>query len=210
MNFKTLINLDGMYTSPVLTIPLMADGVISKISWEEQTLQQNKIIVQTCYSNDGDEWSDWKQCINNAQIPDINLDTPIYNTKFKYRVIIQTQSHIYPAKFKNLTLEFEPVLIFDNKGDSYCTPEVWITKYGSGDFSLINVSNKNEEFKLVNLINNETVYVNNELEHIESDIPKTPRYDDFNDNYMSLPFGKNIFKVVGNAKIKFRHQFSLI
>src|SRR5690606_20219276 len=101
----------------------------------------------------------------------------------------------------------EPVIVFDNKGVTECTPEIWITMNEAGDFSLINVSKNNEEFKFVGLANGETVYVNNEREYIETDLLATYRYSNFNDNYLRLPVGKNILKVSGNAKIVFRYQF---
>src|SRR5690606_26839588 len=105
---------------------------------------------------------------------------------------------------------FEPVFVIDNIGDDICYPEVWITKTGAGNISLINTSNDNEEFAFTGLNNNETVYVNSEREYIESSLAMTTRYGNFNDNYMQLPIGKNVFRINGRAKLQFRFQFPLI
>lgn len=207
--WSSLINLRGIYTSPPLPIPLTADGVLSSINWESDVPSGTSIIVQTRISFNGIDWTEWKNCVNHGQIPDINEDTPLYNAKIVYRIIVQSNSYNIRPKFKSITMSFEPVLVFDNKGQVNCEPEIWITKVGNGDFSFQNISHNNDEFKLTNLIHDETVYVNNEHQDIETSLVNTYRYKDFNDNYLSLPIGKNILRVNGKANIKFRYQFKI-
>lgn len=207
----SLINLRGIYTSPAIAIPLHADGVLSKISWECITPEGSNIIVQTrLSSSNGLDWSEWRTCTNDGQIPDINEDTPIYNTSIMYRILIQSASYTVIPKFKSITFFFEPVLVFNNKGDLNCKPDIWITKIGNGDFSIQNISHNNEEFKFTNLIHDETVFVDNENEDIETSLVVTYRYKDFNDNFLNFPIGKNILRLNGKADIKFRYQFKLL
>ncbi|MMZ70712.1 hypothetical protein D1872_338290 [compost metagenome] len=52
--------------------------------------------------------------------------------------------------------------------------------------------------------------MNNERQDIETTLAVTYRYKDFNDNYLNLPVGKNVFKIDGYADIKFRYQFKRI
>lgn len=211
MNLLEIMNLKDVYTSPEIMIPLDADGTINKISWESETTNNNSIIIQTCYEKRMYEWTDWKTCVNGSSIPDLDPDTSISHIKFKFRVIMQTKTQDDVPKLKSLKLEFEPILIFDNKGDTYCYPEVWITKIGQGDFSMVNISDNNKEFKFFNLINDETVYVNNERQHIESSIPmKLLNYESFNEGFLKIPFGRNRYRVSGDAIIEFRYQFKLI
>jgi len=207
-NWLSLTNLQGVYTSEPIDISLYGDGAITKISWESNTPEKCKLIVQSSLSrDDGYSWSDWKICLNGAAIPDINIDTSLYSMKFRYRIIIQSHDYTLSPEFKGLSLQLEPIILFDNRGDVDCKPELWITKVGNGEIKLINTSNGNEEFSFKDLIHDETVYVNNEREHIDTSLAATYRYKDFNDNYLSLPQGQNIFKVSGNANIQFRYQF---
>lgn len=210
MNFLTLANLRGVYTSEQISIPLIADGVISKISWKSDAPNGSSIIVQTRYSNNGRDWSDWMNCINEAKIPDLDIDTFISNPKLMFRVIITKTSYDPLPKFREISFQFEPVLVFDNKGDTTCTPEIWIEKVGTGSFSLNNISNNNEKFEFDYIGNGEKIYVNSENEYIETSAALIERYSNFNDGYLKLPIGRNIFKVKGHAKIQFRSQFKLI
>jgi|GEM_PF-3156394 len=209
--WQSIINLKGNYTSEPISIPISADGVLSKISWESIEPTGSKIIVQTRFTQDNVNWSEWRQCINGAHIPDIAEDIGFYNVKIMFRVLFNKISYdVNQPEFKGITFYFEPVLLFDNKGDKNCSPEIWITKQGNGDFSIVNSSHNNDEFKFKNLIHDETVYVDNRNQDIETSLAVTYRYKDFNDNYLSFPTGKNILKVTGSADIKFRYQFTLL
>ncbi|WP_110932430.1 phage tail family protein [Paenibacillus bouchesdurhonensis] len=206
----SLLNLQGIYTSPSILIPLQADGALSKVSWESSTPGGSQIVVQTRLSFDAVNWTEWRACTNGGQIPEVNEDTPLHGTYIMYRVIMKSNSYSIKPKFKKITFFFEPVLVFDNKGDLNCKPEIWITKLGNGDFSIQNITHSNEEFAFTNLLDGETVYVDNENQDIETTLAVTYRYKDFNDNYLNFPPGKNVLRVSGNADIKFRYQYTLL
>lgn len=102
---------------------------------------------------------------------------------------------------------------FANSGDVVCKPEVWITKIGDGgSVSLVNLSNGSREFKFssTSLQNNEMIYVDNEREYIETNVPNVYRYKDFNNNFLELVRGRNILQVNGKCKIMFRYQFKTL
>lgn len=96
---------------------------------------------------------------------------------------------------------------FSNDGDTILKPEIWIQKIGNGDVSIRNLTNRGAEFKFKGLLDNETVYVDNEREFIETSIPSTYRIENFNNNYMELVTGVNTLEVTGACKINFRYQF---
>ncbi len=205
-----LFGMQGFYQSDQIPIQVSGDGALTKITWTA-TDTSNNIVVQTSVSfNNGYDWTDWKTAIHGNFIPDIEPNTTLGSILLRYRVFLKTDSVAPAPLFSEIEFQFEPVIIFDNKGDSSCTPEVWITKTDNGDFSLQNISNNNEEFKFVDLINGETVYINNENQHIMTDLPTVYRYSNFNNNYLSIPKGKNVFKVKGNGKLQFRYQLKLI
>lgn len=99
------------------------------------------------------------------------------------------------------------ILSISNNGDTLLYPEIWISKVGNGDVSIINQTNGNMEFKFTDLFDNEMVYVDNENQYIESSISDTLRYDNFNNNYLELVYGINNLFVVGNCKLQFRYRF---
>jgi predicted phage tail component-like protein len=99
---------------------------------------------------------------------------------------------------------------FTNNGDVICKPEIWINKIGAGDFRIVNTTNMNAEFKFTALANNETVYIDNEREYIETDIANTYRYSNFNNGYLELVRGVNNLMIYGTAKINFRYQFKTL
>lgn len=104
---------------------------------------------------------------------------------------------------------------FVNNGDLECHPEVWITKVGNGNVSIVNATNGGQEFKFTSLLDTEELYIDCENEQIESILPDINggdplvqyRYDNFNDNYLEVVRGVNKLTVFGNCKIKFRYSF---
>lgn len=96
-------------------------------------------------------------------------------------------------------------IVFTNNGDVECKPIVEIKMVENGNFSIINTTNRGEEFKFVNLQKDELVIVDCTSEEIESNVK--PRFDDFNDNYLSLVHGNNYLKVYGKCILTFRYQF---
>ncbi|WP_028588870.1 phage tail domain-containing protein [Paenibacillus massiliensis] len=200
-------NLKGTYTSEPTFISVGGDGTINKISWNATVPSGSKLHVQTSISWDNYEWSEWKSCTNGGEIPDLDVTVPVNQVYFKFRILLEASHYNTVPIFQDLSLFFEPIVIIHNDGETYCQPEIWITKVGNGDLTLTNTSDHNREFKFTDLINQETIYVNSEREHIDTSLPVTYRYNNFNDNYFNLPVGINVFKVEGMANFRFRYQF---
>ncbi|PYY28384.1 phage tail domain-containing protein [Paenibacillus illinoisensis] len=209
-NWLQVSNLKGIYTSPSILIPLQADGCLSKVTWQATSNTDSNIVVQTRISQNNRDWTEWELCTNRGSIPQINESTGLYNHYIMFRVLMNATNYSSQPTFTSISFDFEPIILFDNKGDMNCSPEIWITKRGNGDFSIINLSHNNDEFKLTALIDGETVYVDNERQDIETSLAVAYRYKDFNDNYLSFPIGKNILRVIGDADIQFRYQFKLL
>ncbi|MCY9724803.1 phage tail domain-containing protein [Paenibacillus apiarius] len=210
-NWLSLSNLSGVYTSPPIPVSLHGDGALTRMTWKSDAPANSKVHVQTSLSADqGDSWSDWKPCVNGGSIPDAEIDTPLHDMLLRFRVMLQSDRYSVSPAFRELSLHFEPVVVFDNKGDLNCKPEIWITKQGQGEFAVVNTSQGNAEFRFADLLDQETVYVNSEQEHIETSLAATYRYGSFNDNYLDLPPGKNVLKIRGNANFQFRYQFQRI
>lgn len=113
---------------------------------------------------------------------------------------------------KDFSLITVPTIFeFENKGDNNLYPEIWVEKVGAGDISIVNLSNGGMNFKFTGLLDQEVVYIDNRpsFHHIESSIPNTYRYDNFNGNYLELPRGINRLEVTGACKIKLLYQFEI-
>lgn len=211
MNWLQLSNLQGVSTSPPFTVPLQVDGTITSISWTSTVPTGSKITVQTRLSfTNGADWTEWRTCTNGGSIPDIEPTTKMNHLQVMFRVIMSSTDYSNVPKFNDIAFSFEPVIVIDNKGDVPCKPEVWITKNGNGDFKITNLSNKSDDFVFTGLIDQETAYVDNEQEDIETSLVYTYRYANFNDNYLSLPVGVNILRINGNAGVQFRYQFKYL
>lgn len=200
----------GYHTSNIIPIYLDADGAVSKIEWDATTPTNTRVTMDVDVSfNDGLEWVGWKTVENGSSIPQILPNTPLRKALIKYRAtLFSTEPNKTPV-LKSVAFEFEPVLVIDNKGDDYLKPELWIAKIENGDLSIINLSNNNAEFKFENLLDEETIYVNNDKEQIETSLGATYRYSSFNDRYLELPVGTNVLRINGNAQLKFRYQYKL-
>jgi predicted phage tail component-like protein len=100
---------------------------------------------------------------------------------------------------------------FVNNGDIDCKPIIQITKVGNGDFSIINTSLDDYEFKFTGLFDNEVVSVDNDtMKIITSENSVIYRYDDFNGNYMKFPVGYNYISIIGAAIIDITYQFKYL
>jgi phage-related protein len=95
-----------------------------------------------------------------------------------------------------------------NLGHFSIYPEIWIQKVGNGNLSINNLTNSNQEFKFSNLQDGEQLYIDCENEYIETSLTNTFRYDDFNDGYLEIVYGKNRLIVTGNAKLRFRYRYT--
>lgn len=202
--------LSGYYTSQPILISLDGDGVISNIDWDATVPIDCRLIVLIDVSFDGGfNWEGWTQATNGGGIPHLKTATSISNAYLKYRVVMESNAASSSPVLHEINFFIEPVVEFENKGDDFVKPEIWIEKVGNGDFSIINITNANEEFKFTDLIDEEHLYVNSEREEILTSIPNKYRYSDFNDTYLNFPYGKNILKIQGSARFWFRHQFAI-
>lgn len=99
---------------------------------------------------------------------------------------------------------------FTNKGHLPCQPRMQLTTVDGGEIKIINYSDSGKEFKFIGLANNETLFIDNENEHIETDLTQTYRFSNFNNQYLSLPRGVNRLKVYGKCKITFQTEFKIL
>ncbi|CAF1853990.1 distal tail protein Dit [Bacillus subtilis] len=99
------------------------------------------------------------------------------------------------------------IIELHNKGDVVIYPTVEILKIGDGDVKIENLSDYTEPFIFSNLKDREIVKVNGDKEIIESSLYGNERYDDFNDNYIRLDYGKNRLKVTGKCKLRLTFRF---
>lgn len=118
-----------------------------------------------------------------------------------------TYSPVYEKIFDLSSIATPTTIQLQNLGDNILKPQLWILKYGLGSFKITNLTNSSKEFYFSELVDQETVFVDNKLCDIITDIPDTYRYDQFNGNYLELPIGINQLIVEGAAKLRFRYQY---
>lgn len=209
--WSDLAKFRGMRISPVITLNMGGDGAITNISWEGNEPEGTSISIETSLSFDGGyDWTDWKRAENGSMIPDLESNVPLNNVKLRYRVFESTKDKNLSPSLKKVKFYFEPIIYFQNKGDLKIYPEIWITKTGNGDISIINTSNGNQEFKFTNLLDGEKLYIHGERRYIETSLPMTYRYQNFNNNYLEFVYGENVLRVEGTAQIQFRYQFKYL
>lgn len=209
VTWKVLSKFKGYRISPPFLIDLKGYGAVSQITWDAEVLDGTLLKLETSISDDGVHWTDWVTATNGGAISGIASNKPINNIYVRYKTTMETNDAGLTPLLKRVDLVFQPVIEINNVGIKKIRPEVWITKIGNGDLSIINTSNGNEELKFKNLLDGETVYINGEREFIETSLAMTYRYDDFNDNYLEFVRGSNVLKVTGEAKIQFRYQWKL-
>lgn len=93
--------------------------------------------------------------------------------------------------------------------EKYNHPEIWIKSLDGGTISLKNTSDGGREFILNDLQVNETIYLNNKLKQIETDVPSVYRLKDFNRSWLRLRYGVNQIVVTGKCLIKTRTRFGM-
>lgn len=118
-------------------------------------------------------------------------------------------SPIQEKRYELTTITTPTIIEFDNVGDDVIYPEMWIYLMNDGDFQIRNLSNGGKDFKFKNLVNAETIYVDNKNHYIESDITLTYRYDNFNHNYLELVRGINRLEITGACSLLVRYQLIL-
>lgn len=94
-----------------------------------------------------------------------------------------------------------------NRGQFPFYPEIQIEKLASGDIVINNTSNGNQELRLKNVDIGEQIRIDCKNEIIETNKPNTYRYDDFNDEYLEIVYGKNILKVSNNVRLRFKYRY---
>lgn len=92
----------------------------------------------------------------------------------------------------------------------YYEPKIEVELVEGGDFTLRNLSDGGREFSLVNLSTGETVSVDNKNKFIESSLPLSYRFENFNRNWLRLVQGVNRIEVSGSVKIKIKAQYPII
>jgi|GEM_PF-758713 len=112
-------------------------------------------------------------------------------------------------------------IIFTNKGDLPCQPQISLLKVNDGDISIINNSDGGKEFKLSTILDSdgntlfeslkdgEDLFIDNEQEEITSSLPNTYRINNLTGDFLSLNRGVNNLVIKGTCKIQFRYQFKL-
>lgn len=98
------------------------------------------------------------------------------------------------------------ILEIDNTTNvkKYYYPEIEIEMVNGTEISIINLTNKGEEFKFTNLKKGEIIYINNDMQEIESSLKDTWRLSNFNKNWLKLVKGVNRLKINGNVKVAIR------
>jgi phage-related protein len=119
-------------------------------------------------------------------------------------------SPVYDETYNFSTITLPTELKITNDGDTILYPqEMWITKYGAGDFSISNATDGGREFKFTGLADQEVVYVQNQERFIETSLSNTFRYDNFNGNYLRLVYGINTLTITGAAIIRMKYRYEL-
>lgn len=94
-----------------------------------------------------------------------------------------------------------------NNGHYTIYPEISIEKIDDGKVTIISKNNGDAIFEIINLKNNEQIYINCEKEIIVTDsITNKYRYNDVIGEYIKLSYGRNTFEIIGNCKIQLRYQ----
>lgn len=118
--------------------------------------------------------------------------------------------YVYSQQYiKDYTCNGSTNIVFENLGNVILQPEMWITKIGAGDITIVNRTHGNFEFKIKGLHSGEEVYIDNENKFISSpsmELTNNFRYDDFNGNYLELVYGSNDLLVTGSCEIKFKYR----
>ncbi|RNB52673.1 hypothetical protein EDM57_21030 [Brevibacillus gelatini] len=206
-----LRKMRGTRTSPTFHVALDTGGGHSLLQWNETVPMSSTTRLETNVSYDGGyTWEGWKVATNGSPLPDFSPFTNSKHTVFQYRYVADSTVITSLPVLHDFQITVKPTYLFVNYGDVPCKPEIWIEKIGNGDLSIINKSNNNQEFKFVDILDKELLYIDCEREHIETDINMKYRYDNFNNEYLELVTGNNLLEFVGHFKVMFRYQFKTI
>ncbi len=94
-----------------------------------------------------------------------------------------------------------------NRGHHSILPEIWIEKTGLGDLVVSNLTNNNQEMRFKNIEPGEVLHIKCQSEIIKTNKEEIFNYEDFNDNYLEIVYGRNQIKLSKNMKIRFKYQY---
>ncbi|WP_405101402.1 distal tail protein Dit [Oceanobacillus sp. FSL H7-0719] len=94
-----------------------------------------------------------------------------------------------------------------NRGHYKIYPEMWIEKIDDGDLVLNNLTNGNQEMRFENIDVGEVLHIKCQTEIIKTSKEDTFRYEDFNDVYLEILYGKNRIKLSKNMRIRIKYQY---
>lgn len=209
--WNDLRKIRGVRTSPIFHVALDTGGGHSQLQWNETVPINSATRLETNVSYDGGyTWEGWKVASNGGSLTDFSPFTSSKNTVFQYRYIADSTAVTSLPVLHDFQITVNPTYLFVNYGDVPCKPEIWIEKIGNGDISIINKTNNNQEFKFVDILDKELLYIDCEREHIETDINMKYRYDNFNNEYLELITGNNLLEFIGHFKVMFRYQFKTV
>ncbi|MEK3910993.1 phage tail domain-containing protein [Paenibacillus sp. FSL H7-0331] len=103
-------------------------------------------------------------------------------------------------------------IIVPNHGDFDNYPTLKIKVINGGSFSITNNSNGGEVLAFTGLANNETLTIDCQAQHIETDISHTYRFSNMttNSKFLKLIRGNNHLNIKGNVEIFLSTQFKTI
>ncbi|WP_368900874.1 distal tail protein Dit [Oceanobacillus oncorhynchi] len=101
----------------------------------------------------------------------------------------------------------EQLVEITNLGYYNIRPRIWIKKVSDGDITIHNLTHRNIETKFENIDIDEELIIDGKTEIITTSKEKVHRYDDFNDTYVELIYGKNRLKISDNVKIQFYYEY---
>lgn len=94
-----------------------------------------------------------------------------------------------------------------NLGRLPMQPIVEIVKVGAGKVHITNLSKANSEFIMLDIADGETITIDCEKRYIESSMGLN-KYDNFNQNYLSIPYGINHFQITGACALTFKYYYT--
>lgn len=195
----------GTRRSNVIDLSPIGTAYNCVITWDEVKPSGTDIIIET--SLDGGVT--WTKTINGQPIPGIYDGMDMVNKTILVRETLVTNDTTKTPELKELRITSSTGLVFENIGDLELKPEIWIKKIGDGDVAILN-RDTGELFEFTDLKDNEQIYVDNEEEYIESDLPGIYRYNNFNNVFLNLEVGRNELEVRGACQIQFRYRFKTL
>ncbi|RYI30622.1 phage tail protein [Bacillus infantis] len=94
----------------------------------------------------------------------------------------------------------EQIIEVDCNTDEDIYPNIYFKKLSAGEFSITNLSDSGREFKFKDLLSNETIHVDCENEEIETDVSNRYIWNNFNNQFLKLVYGKNRLLVKGDCE----------